>query len=284
MVGNQVQKNGGNVASHFLTPSGRLIHSVTGPVTAQVLLQEANWALKMYDEAMIQPRSQRAAFISSQHQYAAMQPVSHQDRKVHELLANRPFPPLLDVYQEIFENILGQRVSKAAPRLAEASKRLDLAKRSGRPLLFVLHDGHTYMGPSYSAITQRLMDEFIVIVMPIREAPALSQLTKQPPYQSSSPARPLFVVAESNCRQIASASGQGEMQLAKMLAQGWAEALEKQPPSVRALVRAQRLLRPIDDAATERVRQVTIRVQEEARAERDRQTASTARWLPDSSS
>ncbi|MGI9473113.1 MAG: hypothetical protein ACR2NZ_16345, partial [Rubripirellula sp.] len=236
----------------------------------------------MYEEAMAKPFSQRAMFISAQHQQASLQPASNQDRKVHELLTSRPMPMLLDVYQEIFEKILGQRVSRAAPRLAEASQRLNLAKRTGRPLLFVLHDGHTYSGQTFSTNAQKLIDEFIVIVMPIREAPALSQLTDQPPYESNGAARPLFVVAESNCKQIASVSGHSEPRLMQVLAQGWAGALEKNPPSVRALVRAQRLLRPLDETAAKRVKELTIRVQAKAKAERDQQTVSRSEWIPNS--
>jgi len=37
------QKQGGNVASYFCTPDGRVLHAVTGPVSGQKLLQEARW-------------------------------------------------------------------------------------------------------------------------------------------------------------------------------------------------------------------------------------------------
>ena len=275
-VGNQVQKNGGNVASHFLTPGGRLIHSVTGPVSASVLMDEAKWAIQMYQEAMKKPFTQRADYIATTHQQASMQPISHQDRKVHELLMKRPMPKLVDVYCEIFENILGQRVSRAAPRLAEAEQRLKLAKRTGRPLLFVLHEGNTFSHQPFPTTTEKLVEEYIVIVMPVREAPALSQLTKQPPYEANGSARPLFVVTSSDCTQIASVSGWKGPELTRMLAMGWVDALEKRPPSVRALVRAQRLLRPADADAAERVRELTIRIQQEAKEKREQRGPAVA--------
>ena len=49
-VNGRLEKNGGNVASYFCTPDGRVIHAVTGPVSAEQLLHEARWALDVYDE------------------------------------------------------------------------------------------------------------------------------------------------------------------------------------------------------------------------------------------
>ena len=117
--------------------------------------------------------------------------------------------------------------------------------------------------------TQQLINEYVVIVMPLREAPALSQLTDQPPFEASGSARPLFVVTRSDCHQLHSVSGWNEQQLTLALAQGWADALERKPPRVGTLVRAQRLLRKADPATADRVRELTIRVQEEARAARE---------------
>jgi hypothetical protein len=42
------QKNGGNVASYFCTPEGRVIHAVGKQVSPQRLLQEGQWALDVY--------------------------------------------------------------------------------------------------------------------------------------------------------------------------------------------------------------------------------------------
>ncbi len=268
-VGNTIQKNGGNVASHFLTPEGRLIHSVTGPVSAQELLEEANWALEMYEEAKLLPRIRQPMFFSDAHRQASMSSVRRQDRQVHELLAMQPLPQLESVYQTIFEKILGERVSKAGPRLAEASQRIDYAKKTGRPVLFVLHDGETFSSPRYDLVTQQLINEYVVIVMPIREAPALSHLTQQPPFEATGSARPIFVVAHSDCRQITSLSGWNRNELAHFLAIGWAESLEQNPRSVRTLVRAQRLLRKANPGLVEQVKDLTVRVQEESKAERE---------------
>ena len=42
-----LQKNGGNVASYFCTPDGRVIHSLSGPAEAEELLAEARWAVEL---------------------------------------------------------------------------------------------------------------------------------------------------------------------------------------------------------------------------------------------
>ncbi len=246
-----------------------MIHSVTGPVSAQVLLSEAKWAIEMYAEAELKPASQRVEYVAAAHQQASWSAVSGRDRKVHELLMTQPLAHLQSVYKEIFEDILGQRVSKAGPRLAQASQRLEWAKKTGRPILFVLHDKGSWANPAFDLSTQQLINEYAVIVMPLREAPALSQLTGQPPFESNSSARPLFVVARSDCQQISAVAGWYEGQLRTALADGWVDALERNPPNVRTLVRAQRLLRAASPEAADRARELTIRVQQEQRAKRE---------------
>ncbi|MFK8115352.1 MAG: hypothetical protein AB8B91_24355 [Rubripirellula sp.] len=277
-VGNQVNKNGGNVATHFLTASGHLIHSVTGPVSAKVLLKEARWAIDLHQQAQEKPFASRAGFVSSAHQTASMSPENGQDRQVHMYLASTPMPRIEEAYTYIFQNILGQAVSRAGPRLASAKQIIERAQRSGSPILFVLHEGHAWSRPSTNATTTQLMNKFFILPMPLREAPALSQLTKQPPYESEGgTARPLYVIADSDCKQIRSVAGYHEGRLALALAEGYAVALERNPPDVRTLVKAQRLMRDVDAKdLLGRVRQLTIRVQkaqQEARASLDK-TAS----------
>jgi hypothetical protein len=46
-----VQKNGGNVAGYFCTTKGRVVHAVVGPVSADELLEAANWAVDAHDRA-----------------------------------------------------------------------------------------------------------------------------------------------------------------------------------------------------------------------------------------
>lgn len=232
-------------------------------------MDEAKWALDLYAQAKERSLDERLHYVSTAHQQASWSPASGQDRRVHELLMSQPLPHLQAVYKEIFEDILGQRVSQAGPRLAQASYWLKYAKRAKRPILFVLHDGHTWSNPAFSVQTQWLINEYVVIVMPLRESPALSQLTKQPPFEVNSSARPLFVVTDSDCEQISSVAGWYEQDLASALASGWVEALEKHPPSIRELVRAQRVLRKTSPESAAQVRELTIRVQEEQKAARE---------------
>lgn len=246
-----------------------MIHSVAGPVSAEVLLAEAKWALQMYETAKSKPAADQMQFVAWTHQQASWAPADGRDRKIHELFMNRPLPKLQLVYEEVFEKILGEKVSEAGPRLAQAAVRLEYAKKTGRPILFVMHDRHQWSSPMLSTATRQLMGEYAVIVMPLKEGPALSQLTGQPPFQVSGSARPLFVIARSDCEQIGSVAGLNDRQLANALAGGWADALERRRPNIRTLVRAQRLLRKVNNDAADRVKTLTIRVQEEERAARE---------------
>jgi hypothetical protein len=46
------QKQGGNVASYFCAPDGRVLHVVAGPVDAATLLREAKWVVETTKKAM----------------------------------------------------------------------------------------------------------------------------------------------------------------------------------------------------------------------------------------
>jgi hypothetical protein len=46
------QKQGGNVASYFCAPDGRVLHVVAGPVNAETLRREAKWVVETTKKAM----------------------------------------------------------------------------------------------------------------------------------------------------------------------------------------------------------------------------------------
>ena len=46
------QKQGGNVASYFCAPDGRVLHVVAGPVDANTILHEAKWVVETTKSAM----------------------------------------------------------------------------------------------------------------------------------------------------------------------------------------------------------------------------------------
>ena len=237
------------------------------------LLDEAAFAVGLFNEAKQSAVMARAQQVSIAHQQAGLISQSRQDRMVHELLAARPLPHLQSVYKEVFEKILGQRVSEAGPRVAEAAKRIDYAKRTKRPILFVMHDSSDWHRPRYSrqqpgAVSLQLADQYVVVTMPLAEVAALSQVTKQPPFESKGMAGPLFVVTQSDCVQAASVSGWDNRALNSAMAHGLATWLERDPPTLGKLRQAQRLLRKADIAAAQRVKELTIKIRGNAKKKR----------------
>jgi hypothetical protein len=59
------QKQGGNVASYFCAPDGRVLHVVAGPVDAATLLREAKWVVETTKKAMADSKGDGAAFKAS---------------------------------------------------------------------------------------------------------------------------------------------------------------------------------------------------------------------------
>jgi hypothetical protein len=56
------QKQGGNVASYFCAPDGRVLHVVAGPVDAATLLREAKWVVETTKLAMKDANGDGAKF------------------------------------------------------------------------------------------------------------------------------------------------------------------------------------------------------------------------------
>jgi hypothetical protein len=56
------QKQGGNVASYFCAPDGRVLHVVAGPVDAATLLREAKWVVETTRAAMKEAKNDGAKF------------------------------------------------------------------------------------------------------------------------------------------------------------------------------------------------------------------------------
>jgi hypothetical protein len=56
------QKQGGNVASYFCAPDGRVLHVIPGPVDAATLLKEAKWVVETTKKAMKESKNDGAAF------------------------------------------------------------------------------------------------------------------------------------------------------------------------------------------------------------------------------
>jgi hypothetical protein len=56
------QKQGGNVASYFCAPDGRVLHAVAGPVDAATLIREAKWVVDTTKQAMKESQGDGAKF------------------------------------------------------------------------------------------------------------------------------------------------------------------------------------------------------------------------------
>ena len=124
------QKQGGNVASYFCTPDGRVLHAVAGPVKAAALLREARWVVETYKLALLEHPDDATAVrafvwnahaerLRREHGLDLTQPAAAPRRRlnrqgqVHLLLTAAPLARLEQVYKLVFENVLGETVSTA---------------------------------------------------------------------------------------------------------------------------------------------------------------------------
>ncbi len=136
-------KVGGNVASYFCTPEGRVIHGVLGPASAEVLLAEANWALQTYKPIAKDELARQKEHLAKKHAEAArtapdrpgaimlpgdLEPLlewpAGRGHQIHELFAKHPLASLTEAYRYIFERLLHEPVSdQALAQLAQREKK-----------------------------------------------------------------------------------------------------------------------------------------------------------------
>jgi hypothetical protein len=267
----ELQKNGGNVASYFCTPDGRVIHAVTGPVSAGTLLAEAHWAVENYERVggngslladahrdAIGPR--RGLFFND----------GATDSRIHQLLAGEPLPWLNDIYETIFETILGQRVSKPGDDLDQAELAIAAARRAKLPLLFILHkskDNAVVVHDWERSLTQAdprranplavLARSYVVVVLPLNELPALSSRLSVPPYAAPDTDLPLFVVARSNGRQLTSVtSWHRPMELVHAMAEGIVQEAKEHDRTLQQLRTVLAQVGRVDPSLAEEVQQL----------------------------
>lgn len=55
-------KQGGNVATHFCAPDGRVLHTIAGPVDATTMLRESRWVVDSATQAVKDSKGDGAAF------------------------------------------------------------------------------------------------------------------------------------------------------------------------------------------------------------------------------
>ncbi len=320
-VDGRLTKNGGNVASYFCTPSGQVLHAVVGPVSADELLYEARWALDAWSRVSESPLDVQKREIATAHrsmlggnvewspqqpwqqQYTGWQPPRQhpnartpqqprqqqypwrqggsQEDRIHMLLATWPMADVANVYGEVFEHILGEKVSKAAPNLMLADRQLTLAEQSGRPILFVIHKGYDNAAgyKEWLAFVEKarrakspwygLLDHYVVVLLPLKELPALSHRLHQPPFEAPNSGTPLLVVTNCYGEQLAAATGYGSHDsLAHAMAHGSVDALQHRPQTPAKMRAVLRWVNKIDDQLADELRQIIVDAQQDRLAAR----------------
>jgi len=144
------QKQGGNVASYFCTPDGRVLQAVAGPVDGATLLREARWVVETYNLADLDGKGTAGlkAYFGQAHadrlyrehgfqsmleprpDFTAADVAEVLDRgrgldnpgRIDLLLSTYPLAPIGKVYRPIFERLLNEPVS-TSPVLEGAAAR-----------------------------------------------------------------------------------------------------------------------------------------------------------------
>jgi hypothetical protein len=212
-VDGKVQKNGGNVASYFLTPKGLVVNAVVGPVKADKLLSEARLAQELfeqmpaYEQTLLLPGGKSVRLVEQAHEAQA-------GDKVHKLLVEYALRPLPRVYEEVFEKLANQRVAQDRRGAMLAAAGLKKADKDGRPVLLVLFKGQKNQ-PTYDQTTAELLGRLassaaarpakncLVIPLPIDELPALSSLVDVPAYDLAERTTPTMVLLRPSGKEIA---------------------------------------------------------------------------------
>jgi hypothetical protein len=144
------QKQGGNVASYFCAPDGRVLHVIAGPVDAATLLKEAKWVVETTKQAMAEAKDDGAKFkaifrkahaqrLKAEHGLT-VEPVTYDppteqdphsaltynDPTGRPLAPKLPPPPVEGPNVEIKAELAAQKLAAAAPGAR------DLVDRKGR--------------------------------------------------------------------------------------------------------------------------------------------------------
>ncbi len=253
---------------------------------ADKLLNEADWAVRLYEKIAKKSHKDRLEFVKRAHAFKInpkMKAYPQQKIKVnsqqtiHMILAKRPLVSLTEVYAEVFFALVGQRVSTSALNYEQARLALKRAKQKDRPLLFVLHphDGRgDWHWRNWRAMlaqgtsrdqkhkTKKLRDaqpnalleltrQYEVVAMSIRDMREVRSRFKTPRYKAPDDRLPLFVVADSYAKQIEAVTGwQSRAALTRALAKGLLASAKSGELSVVELLRLHTLASTHDDSET----------------------------------
>jgi hypothetical protein len=171
--GKTPNRNGGNVAAFFCTPTGYVIHVAAGPRTAEAFLAEAKWAVAVYSQIMsdrslgaAQARADQIPRVTAALRQAHSQahdllnkpdqnvpgrelvlhePPSdpklkglddasrNQRKQVHKLFKTRAYEPLATIGPKVYTDILGEKVTNQDVQLSGAPEAKQAA-RTGQSL------------------------------------------------------------------------------------------------------------------------------------------------------
>jgi hypothetical protein len=256
----KLERNGGNVASYFCTPDGHVIHAITGPVAAGELLDAAQWAVTSYTDATRGRAGEVPALLARAHRDATRNGGDGQVRAVHQLLARRPMPALQTVFQEVFERILGQKLSLPGEGLDAVVEAVAAAQERKLPILFILHKDNSNaatVGTWNELVAQhsrnkrdslgKLADSYVVVTFPLDLLPAVSARLGIRPFAASDKGSPLFVVARSDGRQLTAVTNWNKTEeLTKALAMGTVQEAKEQPRTPEQLAQLFPLVASVD--------------------------------------
>ena len=119
------RKQGGNVVSYFCTRDGRVIHLLAGPVDANCLRREAQWAVSTYNQQLAESGGDERSLRDAMRR--AHQRFLRDERRTvasdftgifsggaavlqgHRFLAKQSMPLLKEIEQEVFEQLAHER-------------------------------------------------------------------------------------------------------------------------------------------------------------------------------
>lgn len=268
----KLQRNGGNVASYFCTPDGRVIHAVPGPVAAGELLDEAHWAVASHANTAVGRAGDAPAILARAHREAGTNARNNQIRAVHQLLANKPMPALQAVFQEVFERILGQKLSLPGEGLDSVIEAVAAAQERKLPILFILHKDKTNgatVGQWTAFVAQhsrskrdslgKLADSYVVVTFPLNLLPAVSQRLGIRPFAAPDKESPLFVVSRSDGRQLTAVTTWNRADdLTRALAVGMVQEAKEQPRTAEQLAQLLPLVAVVDSDLAAEVKRLTM--------------------------
>jgi hypothetical protein len=182
------QKQGGNVASYFCAPDGRVLHVIAGPVDAATLLKEAKWVVETTKKAIAEARDDGGKFkalfrtahaerLKAEHGLT-VEPVTfdppvdqdpnsaltYNDPSGRPLAPKLPPPPVDGPDVEIKAQVAAQKLAANAPGARELldrkGRRWQLGNQ-GRVHLLLAGHGMAKIEKLYGAVFEGILGEKI---------------------------------------------------------------------------------------------------------------------------